>query len=124
MVIHVLDLPFDVAVDALAVGPVGQLAHHAQPVGPLLLGKELPDGDGDALAPLLGAHAHHLLPQAHLGLRHAPVLLLPPASLQGAEIKSRTAIETWPAVVFGGSRAFCLSHPLQGGQQLVADKVP
>lgn len=120
MVIHVLDLPFDVAVDALAVGPVGQLPHHAQPVGPLLLGKELPHGHGDALPSLLGAHAHHLLPQAHLGLRQAPVLLLPPASLQGAEIKSRTAVGTSLSLVFGGSRASVCPTSCR----LMADKVP
>lgn len=92
MVIHVLNLPLHIAVNALAVGTVCQLPHHPQAVGPLLLGKKLPDRDGDALATLLWADAHHLLPQADFGLCQAPVLLFSPASLQWAGIKSGTAM--------------------------------
>lgn len=92
MIVHVLNLPLHVAVDALAIRPVCQLPHHPQAIRPLLLGKKLPDRDSDALATLLWAHTHHLLPQADLGLCQAPVLLLPPASLQWAGIKSGTTM--------------------------------
>lgn len=110
MIIHVLNLPLDIAVNALAVSTVCQLPHHTQAIRPLLLGKELPDRDGDTLATLLWADTHHLLPQADLGLCQGPILLLPPASLQWAEIKSRTAngfllhgtaMGTSPSLVFG-----------------------
>lgn len=66
VVVHVLDLPLHVAVDALAVGAVRQLSHHAQSVRPLLPGKELLDGHDDALPAPLSGDAHHLLPQGHL----------------------------------------------------------
>lgn len=62
MVIHVLDLPLDVAVNALAVGAVGEFSHHAQPVRPLLSSKKLLDRNNDPLAPTLSVNAHHLLP--------------------------------------------------------------
>ena len=85
MVVHVLYLPLDVAVDALAVRAVRKLAHHAQAVGPLLPGEELLDGHNDALTPPLAVHAHHLLPQGHLGGPWRALLRLPPPSLQGSE---------------------------------------
>lgn len=43
MIIHVLDLPLDVAVNALAVGPVCELSHHAQSIRPFFSGKKLLD---------------------------------------------------------------------------------
>lgn len=92
VIIHVLNLPLHIAVDALAVGPVCQLPHHPQAVRPLLLGEKLPDRHGDALPSLLRADAHHLLPQSDFGLCQAPVLLFPPASLQWTGIKSGTTV--------------------------------
>lgn len=84
MVIHVLDLALHIAVYALAVGAVGKPSHHAQPIGPLLPGKELAHWHCDALAPPGPHSAHHLLSEPYLGLRSCAILLLlPPASLQG-----------------------------------------
>lgn len=82
VVVHVLDLPLDVAVDALAVGAVGQLAHHAQSVRPLLAGKQLLDGHHDALAAPLPGDAHHFLPQGDLGRPRSSFFGFAPASLQ------------------------------------------
>lgn len=70
MVVHVLYLLLDEAVDAFAVGSVSEPSHHAEAVGPLLPGEELLDRHCDPLAPSLPTHTHHLLLQTHLGLDH------------------------------------------------------
>ena len=85
MVIHVFYLLLDKAVDALAVRPVGELAHHAQAVGAFLPGEQLLDGHSDALAPPgLPVDADHLLAQTDPGQQQGAVPVLTPASLQGA----------------------------------------
>lgn len=90
MIIHVLDLPFDKAVDALAVRAVREPADHAQPVGPLLFGKQPLDRNHNALSPLLMAvDTDHFLFQTHLRLEQRAVFRLPPPSLQGAGLKMR-----------------------------------
>lgn len=90
VVVHVLDLPLDVAVDALAVGAVGQLAHHAQSVRPLLAGKQLLDGHHDALAAPLPRDAHHFLPQGDLGRPRGSFFGFAPTSLQrSVRVKGR-----------------------------------
>lgn len=80
MVVHVLDLFLDEAVQALAVGPVGEPAHNAQSVRPLVPGEQLLDRRRDpAPAPL----------------RRRTVLRLPPASLQRpAETEEGVVMET------------------------------
>lgn len=82
MVIHVLYLPLDVAVDTLAVGAVCELPYHAQPIRPLLSGKKLLDRHDDALAAPLPVNAHHLLPQGHLWWSWSSFFGLTPPSLQ------------------------------------------
>lgn len=66
MIVHVFNLSFDKAVDALSVRSVGETADHAEPVRPLLLsGEQLLDGQRDPLPTL---PTHHFLIYAHLGL--------------------------------------------------------
>lgn len=60
VIIHVLNLSFDEAVNAFAVRAVGEPAHHAQSVRPLLLGKQPLDRNHYFLAPL-AADADHFL---------------------------------------------------------------
>lgn len=82
VIIHVLNLPFDKAVNALAVRPVCEAADHAKPVGPLLSGKKLLDGDHNPLSPLLMAvDTHHFLFQTHFRLDQRAIFCLPPSSL-------------------------------------------
>lgn len=82
VIIHVLNLPFDKAVDALAVRPVCETTDHPEPVGPLLSGKQLLNRNHDPLSPLLLAvDAHHFLFQTHLRLDQGAVFCLPPSSL-------------------------------------------
>lgn len=80
VIIHVLYLPFDVAVDALAVRPVCESTDHAEPVGSLLFGKQFFNGDRDLLPPLL-IDTHNFLFQTHLRLDQGAVFCLPPSSL-------------------------------------------
>lgn len=62
VIIHVLDLPFDKAVNSLAVRPVCEPTDHAEPVGPLLSGKQLLHRNHNPLSPLLmAADTHHFL---------------------------------------------------------------
>lgn len=82
MVIHVLYLSLDVAVNALAVRAVREPPHHAQPVRPLLSGEKLLDGHNDALAAPLPGDAHNLLPQGHLGRTRRAFFGFAPPSLQ------------------------------------------
>lgn len=82
VIVHVLNLPFDKAVNALAVGPVCETTDHAKPVGSLLFGEQLLNGDHDPLSPLLMAvDAHHFLFQTHLRLDQRDIFCLPPSSL-------------------------------------------
>lgn len=82
VIIHVLNLPFDIAVNALAVRPVCETADHAEPVRPLLFGKQLLNRNGNSLSPLLMAvDAHNFLFQTHLGLDQTAIFRLPPSSL-------------------------------------------
>lgn len=82
MIVHVLNLLFDKAVNALAVRPVCEAADHAEPVGPLLSGKQLLNGNHDPLSPLLVAvDTHHFLLQTHLRLDQRAIFCLPPPSL-------------------------------------------
>lgn len=90
VIVHVLNLPFDEAVDALAVRAVCEAADHAEPVRPLLSGEQLLDGNHDPLSPLLVAvDTHHFLFQTHLGLDQRDVFCLPPSSLQRPGLKKR-----------------------------------
>lgn len=83
VIVHVLNLPLDEAVNALAVRPVCETADHAEPVRPLLSGKQLLDRDHDPLSSLLLVVAtHHLLFQTNLRLGNRAIFCLPPASLQ------------------------------------------
>lgn len=82
MVIHVLYLPLDVAVNALAVGAVCELPYHAQPVRSLLPGKKLLDRYDNALPTPLSSYTHHLLPQGHLGRSRSSFFGFTPPSLQ------------------------------------------
>lgn len=82
VIVHVLDLFLDKAVDALAVRAVGEAADHAQPVGPLLSGKQLLDGNPDPLSPLLVAvGADHFLFQTQPRLDQRDIFCLSPSSL-------------------------------------------
>lgn len=85
MVIHVLYLPLDVAVNALAVGAVCELPYHAQSIRPLLTGKKLLDRYNDALATPLSGNTHHLLPQGHLWWSWSSFFGFTPPSLQRSE---------------------------------------
>lgn len=89
MVVHVLNLPLDVAVNALAVGAVGELPDHAQPVRPLLPGKKLLHGYDDALTAPLPGNAHHLLSQRHLRRSRRSFFGFPPSSFQRSEATTR-----------------------------------
>lgn len=82
MVIHVLYLPLDVAVNALAVGAVCELSYHAQSIRPLLSGKKLLDRYNDALTTPLPGNAHNLLPQGHLWWSWSSFFGFTPPSLQ------------------------------------------
>lgn len=82
MIVHVLDLPFDEAVNALAVRPVCEPANHTEPIGSLLLRKELLNRNHNPLSPLLmPADTHHFLFETHLGLDQSAVFSFPPSSL-------------------------------------------
>lgn len=82
MVIHVLNLPLDEAVNALAVRPVCEATDHSEPVRPLLSGEQLLNGNHDPLSTLLVAvDTHHLLFQTHLRLDQRAIFCLPPPSL-------------------------------------------
>lgn len=82
VIVHVLNLSFDEAVDAFAVRPVCETTHHAEPVGPLLFCKQFLNGNHDPLSALLMAvDAYHFLFQTHLRLDQRAVFCLPPASL-------------------------------------------
>lgn len=82
VIIHVLNLSLDKAINALAVSPVSEATDHAEPVGPLLFGKELLHGNHDPLSPLLMAvDTHHFLFQTQLRLDQRAVFGLPPSSL-------------------------------------------
>lgn len=63
VIIHVLNLPFDKAVDALAVRPVCEAADHSEPIGPLLFSEQLLNRNHNSLPPHLPmpAAAHHFL---------------------------------------------------------------
>lgn len=62
VIVHVFDLPFDKAVDSFAVRPVGEPAHHSQPVGPLVPGEQLLHRNRDLLPSLLApVDAQHFL---------------------------------------------------------------
>lgn len=80
VIIHVFYLSFDVAVDALAVCPVCETTDHAEPVRPLLFGKQFLYRDNDLLSPLL-IDTHNFLFQTHLRLDQGAVFRLPPSSL-------------------------------------------
>lgn len=82
MVIHVLYLPLDVAVNTLAVGAVRELPYHAQPIRPLLSGKKFLDRYNDALATPLSVNTHHLLPQGYLWWSWSSFFGFTPTSLQ------------------------------------------
>lgn len=82
VIIHVLNLPLDKAVNALAVGPVCETTDHAEPIWPLLSGKKLLNGNHNPLSPLLMAvDTHHLLFQTHFRLDQRAIFRLPPSSL-------------------------------------------
>lgn len=85
MVVHILNLPLDVAVDALAVGAVGELPYHAQPVRPLLPGKELLHGYNDALTAPLSGDAHHFLSQWYFRRTRGSFFGFTPPSFQRSE---------------------------------------
>lgn len=91
VVVHILNLPLDVAVDALAVGAVGELADHAKPVRPLLPGKKLLHGYHDALAAPLPGDAHHFLSQRYLWRSRRSFFGFTPPSFQRPEVT--TAVE-------------------------------
>lgn len=62
VIIHVFNLPFNKAVNALAVGPVCELPYHPKPVGPLLSGKQFLNWNRNPLSSLLGPiDTHHFL---------------------------------------------------------------
>lgn len=86
MVVHILNLPLDVAVNALAVGAVGELPDHAQPVRPLLPGKKLLHGYHDALTAPLPGDAHHFLSQRYLRRSRCSFFGFAPSSLQRSEV--------------------------------------
>lgn len=92
MVVHVLNLPLDVAVDALAVGAVGELPYHAQPVRPLLPGKKLLHGYHDALTAPLSGNTHHFLPQWDLRRSRGSFFGLTPPSLQRSEVTTAVRV--------------------------------
>lgn len=82
VVIHVLNLPLDKAVDTLAVCPVCETADHAEPVRPFLAGEQLLNGNHNPLSTLLVAvDTHHFLFQTHLRLDQRTIFCLPPPSL-------------------------------------------
>lgn len=90
VIIHVLDLPFDKAVNALAVRAVREPTDDAEAVGPLLFGKQPLNRDHNPLPPLLmAAGTHHFLFQPHFRLDQRAVFCLPPSSLQGAGSEMR-----------------------------------
>lgn len=82
VVIHIINLPLDVTVDALAIGAVCQLSDHAQPIRPLLAGEKLLDGNDDALPAPLSVHTHNLLTQWHLWRTWSSLFGFTPPSLQ------------------------------------------
>lgn len=82
MVIHVLYLPLDIAVNALAVGAVCELPYHAQSIRPLLPGKKLLDRYNNALPTPLSSNTHHLLTQGHLWWCWSSFFGFTPPSLQ------------------------------------------
>lgn len=82
MVVHVLYLPLDVAVNALAVGAICELPYHAQPIRPLFPSKKLLDRYDDALPATLSVNTHHLLPQGHLWWTWSSFFGFTPPSLQ------------------------------------------
>lgn len=81
MIVHILDLPFHIAVYAFAVRPIGQLAHHAKPIWPFLSRKELLDRYSNPLPSSLPAYTDHFLFQPDFGWRRGSFLGLSPASL-------------------------------------------
>lgn len=82
VVVHVLNLLLDVAVNALAVRSVCETTNHAQPIWSLLSGKQLLNRNYNPLSPLLvGIEAHHLLLQTDLRLDQTAIFRLPPSSL-------------------------------------------
>lgn len=89
VVIHVLYLPLDVAVNTFAVGAVGELPYHAQPVRPLLSGEKLLDRYDNALSATLPINAHHLLPQGHLWWTWSSFFGFTPPSLQRSGRRNR-----------------------------------
>lgn len=94
MIVHVLNLPLDKAINAFAVRPVCESTDYAEPVRPLLPGEQLLDGNYDPLSPLLlAAHAHNLLFQTYFRLDLRTIFRLPPSSLQRPELQNSKAVE-------------------------------
>lgn len=98
MVIHVLYLPLDVAVNALTVGAVSELPYHAQPIRPLLPGKKLLDRYNDPLPAPLSVNTHHLLPQGHLWWPWSSFFGFTPPSLQRSGNVNRGDKREWKEV--------------------------
>lgn len=99
MVIHILYLSLDVAVNALAVGAVCEFPHHAQAIGTFLSGKKLLDRNNNALPTPLSVNTHDLLPQGHLWWSSSFFGFTPP-SLQRSEIKGRRMSSSDSALSF------------------------
>lgn len=100
VVIHILYLSLDVAVNALAVGAVCELPHHAQAIRPFLSGKKLLDRNNNALPTPLSVNTHDLLPQGHLWWSRSSFFGFTPPSLQRSEIKGRSMSSSDSALSF------------------------
>lgn len=100
MVIHILYLSLDVAVNALAVGAVCEFPHHAQAIRPFLSGKKLLDRNNNALPTPLSVNTHDLLPQGHLWWSRSSFFGFTPPSLQRSEIKGRRMSSSDSALSF------------------------
>lgn len=69
VIIHVFNLPLNIAVNAFAVCPVCETTDHAEPIRPLLSCKQLLHWNHNSLSPLLmTVDAHHLLFETHFRL--------------------------------------------------------
>lgn len=94
MIVHVLNLPLDKAINALAVRPVCKSTDYAEPIRPLLPRKQLLNRNHDPLSPLLmAAHTHNLLFQTYFRLDLRTIFSLPPSSLQRPELRNKKAVE-------------------------------
>lgn len=120
MIIHVFDLPLDVAVNPFPVRAVGEPSHHPQTIRPFFPGEELAHWHSDTLTPPGASRTDHLLAKPHLGLRgeRAAFLLLPPASFQGSGRGQRVyflpGTYTLPSLL-GRTRALCSVSPALRG---------